>query len=46
MLNVLKNTGLKFLALSLILFIADQATKITVLNTMELYEDINILPIF
>ncbi len=46
MLSVFKNTGLKYLALSLILFIADQATKITILNTLELYQDINILPIF
>ena len=46
MLSVFKNTGLKYLALSLILFIADQATKITVLNTLDLYQDINILPIF
>lgn len=46
MLNVFKNTGLKFLALSLLLFIADQATKIAILNTFELYEDVNILPIF
>lgn len=46
MLDAFKNTGLKYLALSLLLFVADQATKITVLNTLELYQDINILPIF
>lgn len=46
MLSIFKNTGLKYLALSLLLFIADQATKITILNTLELYQDINILPIF
>lgn len=46
MLQAFKDTGLKFLALSLLLFIVDQATKITILNTLELYQDINILPIF
>lgn len=46
MLSIFKNTGLKYLALSLLLFIADQASKITILNTLELYQDINILPIF
>lgn len=46
MLDAFKNTGLKYLALSLLLFVADQATKITILNTLELYQDINILPIF
>ena len=46
MLALFNNTGLKYLALSLILFIADQATKITILNTLPLHHDINILPIF
>lgn len=46
MLDAFKNTGLKYLALSLLLFVVDQATKITILNTLELYQDINILPIF
>lgn len=46
MLNVFKTTGLKYLALSLLLLIADQVTKIAVLNNLDLYQDINILPIF
>lgn len=46
MLDAFKNTGLKYLALSLLLFVVDQATKITILNTLELYQDINVLPIF
>jgi signal peptidase II len=44
--NALKNTGLKFLALSLLLIIVDQFTKLWILNNFALYEDVNVLPIF
>lgn len=46
MINVLKTTGLKFLILSLILIVADQATKIWIINSLALYQDVNVLPIF
>ncbi|GHB55412.1 lipoprotein signal peptidase [Psychrosphaera saromensis] len=46
MLAIFKNTGLKFLALSLLLIIADQFTKLWILNNFVLYEDVNVLPIF
>lgn len=46
MLNVVKNTGLKFLALSLLLIVVDQFTKIWIINNLALYADINILPVF
>lgn len=46
MLNAFKNTGLKFLALSLLLIVADQFTKLWILNNFTLYEDVNVLPIF
>jgi len=41
-----KNTGLKYLSLALLFVVLDQATKIWILNTLELYQDINVLPIF
>lgn len=41
-----KFPGLSFLVVSLIVVLADQATKIWILNNLALYEDINILPIF
>ena len=44
--NVFRNTGLKFLGLALLLVVLDQATKIWIINSLELYQDINILPIF
>ncbi|MBU2919005.1 signal peptidase II [Psychrosphaera sp. F3M07] len=46
MLNAFKETGLKFLALSLLLIIADQFSKIWIINNLALYADINVLPIF
>lgn len=44
--SALKNTGLSYLAISLIFIVLDQATKIWILNNLALYQDINILPIF
>ncbi len=39
-------TGLSFLWLSLIAFIVDLATKYLVVSRFELYESVNILPVF
>lgn len=44
--SVLKNTGLSYLAISLIFIVLDQVTKIWILNNLDLYQDINILPFF
>jgi len=44
--DIFKNTGLKFLALSLLLIVVDQFTKLWILNNFALYEDVNVLPIF
>lgn len=46
LLKAFKDTGLKFLLLSLVLIIADQASKQLIVATLPLYHDINILPIF
>ena len=46
MLTVFKNTGLKFLVLSLVFVVLDQVTKLWIINSLNLYQDINVLPIF
>lgn len=45
-LTELKNTGLKFLALSFVFIVLDQVTKLWIINSLDLYQDINVLPIF
>jgi signal peptidase II len=44
--NMLTNSGLKFLWISIVVFALDQWSKITVIDTMALYESIQILPFF
>ena len=46
MLNTLLNTGLRFLWISLLVFIFDQWTKTAIVDSMQLYESIQIGPIF
>lgn len=46
MVTIFKQTGLKFLILTLILVVIDQVTKSVIFNSLALYEDITILPIF
>ena len=46
MLTLFKSTGLKFLALSLVFVVLDQVTKLWIINSLNLYQDINVLPIF
>ena len=46
MLAVFKNTGLKFLVLSLVFVVLDQVIKLWIINSLNLYQDINVLPIF
>ncbi len=46
MLKSLTQTGLRFLWISLIVLILDQWTKIAVMNSMDLYQSIQVLPFF
>lgn len=46
MLTLFKSTGLKFLALSFVFIVLDQVTKLWIINSLNLYQDINVLPIF
>ena len=46
MLSALKDSGLRWLWLSLIVVIVDQASKLWVLDNMALYETISVLPFF
>ena len=39
-------SGLRWLWITLAVILLDQATKLWVVNTMELYESINVLPVF
>ena len=44
--NFIRNSGLRFLWISLIVVIADQWTKTSVVNTMQLYQSIQITSFF
>ncbi|WP_100643296.1 signal peptidase II [Alteromonas facilis] len=44
--NVLRNTGLRFLWISIVVFIVDQWTKVTVVEQMDLYQSIEVMPFF
>lgn len=46
MLNYFKQTGLRFVWISLIIFVLDQITKHAIVDGMSLYESIQILPFF
>lgn len=46
MLNFFKQTGLRFVWISLIIFVLDQITKHAIVDGMSLYESIQILPFF
>jgi signal peptidase II len=46
MLKLFKTTGLRWLWLAGLVLILDQLTKIWVLNDMELYQSISVLPFF
>lgn len=46
MLNVIQNSGLRWLWLSVLAIALDQATKLWILAEFELYESVNILPHF
>lgn len=46
MLNLLRATGLRFLWLSVVVFVLDQWTKYTVLGAMRLYQSIEVMPFF
>ncbi|NVK24529.1 MAG: signal peptidase II [Gammaproteobacteria bacterium] len=46
MLSLFKETGLKFLVLSLFIVVFDQLTKLWIINSLSLYQDVNVLPIF
>lgn len=39
-------SGLRFLIVSLIVVLLDQVTKVSIVNNLALYQDINILPFF
>jgi signal peptidase II len=46
MLNLFKNTGMRFTWISIIILVLDQWTKQAVVNSMQLYESIEIVPFF
>ncbi|WP_100656373.1 signal peptidase II [Alteromonas flava] len=46
MLNALRNSGLRFLWLSVLVFILDQWTKLAVVQDMRLYQSIEVMPFF
>lgn len=46
MLNLFKDTGLRFLWLSVIVFVFDQWTKLAILDSIELYQSIQITGFF
>ncbi|MCW8092927.1 signal peptidase II [Alteromonas sp. ASW11-130] len=46
MLKSITQTGLRFLWISMIVLILDQWTKITVIDSMNLYQSIQVLPFF
>lgn len=46
MLSILKQTGLRFLWISVIIFVADQWTKMAIVDAMEQYESIQITSFF
>jgi len=44
--EIIKNTGLRFTWISLIAILLDQWTKLAVMNSMDLYQSIQVLPFF
>ncbi|GGD66463.1 signal peptidase II [Lacimicrobium alkaliphilum] len=46
MLNLFKNTGLRWLWISMAVLVVDQLTKVWVLSGMELYQSIAVMPFF
>ncbi|WP_137166386.1 signal peptidase II [Salinimonas lutimaris] len=46
MLNMLRQSGLRFLWLSLVVFALDQWTKYAVLGSMQLYQSVEVMPFF
>ncbi|MBF7074749.1 signal peptidase II [Glaciecola sp. MH2013] len=44
--NIISGTGLRFLWISVIVFVLDQWTKYTIVDTMSLYQSIEIMPFF
>ncbi|HAD89263.1 MAG TPA: lipoprotein signal peptidase, partial [Alteromonas macleodii] len=46
MLKLFRETGLRFLWISAIAFILDQWSKYTVIDSMSLYQSIQVLPFF
>ncbi|WP_416307573.1 signal peptidase II [Neptunicella sp. SCSIO 80796] len=46
MLNVFKHSGLRWLWLTLLMLVIDQASKQWVIASMDLYESISIIPMF
>ena len=46
MLNLFKNTGLRWLWITLVMLVIDQITKQAVVASMELYESIKVIPMF
>ena len=46
MLKLFRDTGLRFLWISAIAFILDQWSKYTVIDSMSLYQSIQVLPFF
>ena len=41
-----QHSGIRWLSITLAVILLDQATKLWIVNTMELYETINVLPVF